>query len=259
MGASAARLKSPATLVDALGDAPSDGGSIPPASTLQGGDLPRTFASRGSAARSARSGNVPDPPQVAVRVPRQPPWRARRSVLTRGPRRDAQRQSPCARVRGGCSAASSPASCDRASPAPSADRRRPSPDDSRLEGHATDAWRKRRQFPGGARHSHPRRPWRRRAWRACARRADQILFAGATSAALGKADGNPALRMPGAFPSPPWAIRFCGRPAPRAIALRPALPPGLPPARGWFERTPPSCSPPRSRLCRHRGPYAPRP
>src|SRR5262245_41037914 len=34
MGASAARLKSPATLVDALGDAPSDGGSIPPASTL---------------------------------------------------------------------------------------------------------------------------------------------------------------------------------------------------------------------------------
>src|SRR5262249_3598114 len=32
--ASAARSKSPATLVDALGDAPSDGGSIPPASTL---------------------------------------------------------------------------------------------------------------------------------------------------------------------------------------------------------------------------------
>src|SRR5262245_63765985 len=34
MGASAARSKSPATLVDALGDAPSDGGSIPPASTF---------------------------------------------------------------------------------------------------------------------------------------------------------------------------------------------------------------------------------
>ena len=36
-------------------------GSIPPASTLQGGDLPRTFASRGSAAHSAPARNVSVP------------------------------------------------------------------------------------------------------------------------------------------------------------------------------------------------------
>src|SRR5262249_3284374 len=87
MGASAARTKPPATLVDALGDAPSDGGSIPPASTLQGGDLPRTFASRATGGRSARSGNVPDPTRrAAVQVPRQRQQRARRLVRARGRR-----------------------------------------------------------------------------------------------------------------------------------------------------------------------------
>src|SRR5262249_41515584 len=84
MGASAARIKSPATLVDALGDAPSDGGSIPPASTLsplrfqrlgRGGPspVPIFVPAVGRARWWRRSKGGGDPPAVGARQRRHPP------------------------------------------------------------------------------------------------------------------------------------------------------------------------------------------
>src|SRR5262245_46682262 len=84
MGASVARLKSPATLVDALGDAPSDGGSIPPASTLsplrfqrlsRGGPspVPILVPTAGWSGRCRRPKEGGDPPAVGAGERRHPP------------------------------------------------------------------------------------------------------------------------------------------------------------------------------------------
>src|SRR5262249_32296241 len=71
MGASAARSKSPATLVDALGDAPSDGGSIPPASTRSRSRFRCVWTvdfAAGDATGDADGGGDPPPPPLRMRL-----------------------------------------------------------------------------------------------------------------------------------------------------------------------------------------------
>jgi hypothetical protein len=73
-------------------------GSIPPASTFQGGDLPRTFASRGSAVRSARFRKRC---RIAlVCPPKPPPQTCGAAGAAPAPCRARHRSRLCGQVRG---------------------------------------------------------------------------------------------------------------------------------------------------------------